>query len=130
MVTHPFKIKKEYRYLVVLAVLTISTFAFAQVKPMKSTPELLAKGKTSFTTNCAVCHGEKGDGNGPAGAAMSPKPRNFAKDKFKKGDKPEQVFQSITKGLEGTAMAPFGHLPEDERWGLTYYVLSLKNVAK
>lgn len=61
---------------------------------------------------------------------MNPKPRNFATDKFKKGDKPEQVFQTISKGLEGTAMAPFGHLPQDELWGLTYYVLSLKNAKK
>lgn len=94
--------------------------------PMKSSPELLEKGKASFTTNCALCHGDKGDGNGPAGAAMDPKPRNFAKDKFKKGTKPAQVFETITKGLDGTSMAAYGHLSEEERWGLAYYVLELR----
>lgn len=92
----------------------------------KSTPELIAKGKASFTTNCVTCHGEKGDGNGPAGQLMNPKPRSFSTDKFKAGDKPEQVFNTISKGLPGTAMAGYSHLPEEERWGLTYYVLSFK----
>ena len=49
------------------------------------TPELLEKGKTVYTVNCMTCHGEKGDGNGPAGQYMNPKPRDFAKEKFKGG---------------------------------------------
>lgn len=94
--------------------------------PPKSTPVLLEKGKASFTTNCLLCHGEKGDGNGPAGAVMNPKPRNFATDKFRQGDKPQQIFNSITKGVKDTSMTAFGHLPEEERWALVYHVLELK----
>lgn len=30
-----------------------------------------------FVTRCAPCHGETGEGNGPASATLSPKPRNF-----------------------------------------------------
>lgn len=91
-----------------------------------STPELVAKGKASYATNCLMCHGEKGDGNGPAGAVMNPKPRNFATDKFKQGDKAEQVFKTISEGVKGTAMAGFGHLSEDDRWALTHYVLTFR----
>jgi len=117
----------------------LSIFAMAsaiQTSPVfaeaarKSSPELLKKGEAAYKTNCLICHGEKGDGNGPAGAMMNPKPRSFAKDAFKKGDKPEQIFETISKGLEGTAMASFSYLPEEDRWGLAYYVLKLKKSSK
>lgn len=111
-----------------LALFAMSSAASAACA--KLTPALLEKGKTAFTTNCVICHGDKGDGNGPAGAAMNPKPRNFAKDKFKAGDKHEQVFKTISEGLPGTAMVAFGHLPEEDRCGLAYYVLSFKDAKK
>lgn len=111
-------------FAIFLIALTIPSFALAGFS--KATPEILQKGKTSFTTNCLTCHGENGDGNGPAGAMLNPKPRNFATDKFKKGDKPEQIFKTISTGLDGTAMPSFSHLPQDEREALVHYVLSFK----
>lgn len=87
------------------------------------TPALLDKGKASYTTNCVPCHGDKGVGDGIAAAALNPKPRNFATEAFKNGNKPEQVFGTLTAGLAGTAMAPFAHLPEEERWAVAHYVL-------
>ena len=105
-------------------ILLVSGSIFAG--PPKATPELLEKGKAAYSTNCLTCHGEKGDGNGPAGAMMNPKPRDFAVGKFKKGNKPDQVFKTITNGLAGTSMAGFGHLSEEERWALAHYVLSFK----
>lgn len=35
-------------------------------------------GKDLFLQHCAACHGEDGDGNGPAGATLSPPPANLA----------------------------------------------------
>lgn len=87
------------------------------------TPALLEKGKASFTTNCVPCHGENGDGTGVAAAALNPKPRNFKTDPFKNGNTPDKVFATLTSGLPGTAMAPFAHLPEEERWAVVHYVL-------
>ncbi|MDZ4678591.1 MAG: cytochrome c [Oligoflexia bacterium] len=90
----------------------------------KATPQLLEKGKASYMINCLTCHGEKGDGNGVAGQYMNPKPRDFAKAKFKKGKKPEQIFNTLTKGMDGTSMASFASLSEEERWAVAHYVLS------
>lgn len=90
------------------------------------TPAILEKGKASYAMNCIVCHGEKGDGNGVAGAAMNPKPRNFITDKYKQGDKVDAVFKTISDGMKGTSMAGFGHLPEADRWALAHYILSFK----
>jgi mono/diheme cytochrome c family protein len=94
----------------------------------KSTPALIEKGKTSFARNCLACHGETGDGNGPTGKFLNPKPRNFKTEPFKQGDKPDQIFNTITKGVPNSTMVAFTSLPEEERWALTYYVLELKGV--
>lgn len=94
--------------------------------PPKPTAQLLDQGKTAFTTNCAACHGDKGDGTGPAAVALTPKPRNFATEQFKQGTKPEEIFKTLQTGVPGSAMVPFTHLPEQDRWALTYYVLELK----
>ena len=91
-----------------------------------STPELIAKGKMAYTANCVTCHGDKGNGLGPAGKYMSPKPRNFIVDKFKNGETASEIFTSISKGIDGTSMVGFVTIPEDDRWGLVYYVQSFK----
>ena len=36
-----------------------------------------AAGQTVYTQNCTSCHGEKGLGDGPAGAALDPHPGNL-----------------------------------------------------
>lgn len=102
----------------------------AQAAEPKKTAELVAKGKASYETNCAACHGEKGLGDGEAGAALDPKPRNLVKEKYKKGDKPGQVHAMLKAGIDGSTMVSFGHLPDDELWALTYYVLELRKGAK
>jgi len=57
------------------------------------------------------------------------KPRDFS-EPFKNGKKPEQVFKTISEGLPGTAMAAFASIPEEDRWGVVYHVLSFDKSAK
>jgi mono/diheme cytochrome c family protein len=102
----------------------------ARAADPKKTPELVAKGKASYETNCAACHGAKGLGDGEAGAALDPKPRNLVKDKFKMGAKPAEVHAMLKKGIDGTTMVSFGHLPDEELWALTFYVLDLRGAKK
>jgi mono/diheme cytochrome c family protein len=41
------------------------------------TPADQAEADSVFTARCATCHGAQGIGDGPAGLALNPKPRNF-----------------------------------------------------
>jgi len=38
----------------------------------------VAKGEATYKLYCALCHGEKGDGDGAGAAALDPKPRKFS----------------------------------------------------
>lgn len=40
------------------------------------TPEHIAAGKATYLETCAPCHGAGGKGDGPAAAALNPKPRD------------------------------------------------------
>src|SRR5688572_12685200 len=43
-------------------------------------------GADVFRTNCEMCHGPQGHGDGPAGASLEPKPGNLADVQTKAGD--------------------------------------------
>jgi caa(3)-type oxidase subunit IV len=92
--------------------------------PWIETPQLLAKGKTLFETNCVTCHGPNGEGNGPAAAALNPHPRNFhaPPSEWKNGRKITDIFKTLKEGIAGSGMASFSTLPSDDRWALAHFV--------
>jgi caa(3)-type oxidase subunit IV len=95
-------------------------------KPWISTPELVAKGKALFAVQCVSCHGVEGRGDGPAASALNPPPRNFTSDEhWKNGRRATMVFKTLKEGLAPSAMASYATLPQDDRWALTHFVLSL-----
>ena len=67
--------------------------------------EIPAKGATSgpsidqvFLTNCSGCHGATGHGDGPAGAALNPHPRNFTDKAWQAKVTDEHIANVIEKG--------------------------------
>ncbi len=95
---------------------------------LASTPEAIARGEALFKANCAACHGEKGDGKGPAAVAFTPAPRDFTDPaaRWTLGREPAQIFAAVSNGIEGTGMAGFsGALTESQRWDLVHFIVSL-----
>ncbi|MBI1948976.1 MAG: c-type cytochrome [Deltaproteobacteria bacterium] len=89
------------------------------------------RGRQLYGSRCAVCHGAEGDGRGPVASTMDPPPRDFTKGQFRvrstrPGDPPsdEDLFQTISRGLAGTAMPAWAGLPEADRWALVDVVKS------
>ncbi|KAK6028259.1 cytochrome [Ostertagia ostertagi] len=88
-------------------------------------PNLVA-GKSLFKTYCVACHGERGDGNGPAAKGLSPAPTNFLDTGSMRAVSPLAAFNTLSIGLQGTAMRSFSEeLNEKQLWDLAFYVKAL-----
>jgi mono/diheme cytochrome c family protein len=92
---------------------------------LKSTPELIAKGKSLYAVNCASCHGPQGFGDGPAAVALNPKPRNYHEGYWKYGGGVARIVQTISTGSPGTAMAAFTNIPLEDRFAIAHFERSL-----
>lgn len=65
------------------------------------------EGKKIFDNNCQICHGKDGSGNGPASAALSPKPADFRSPAFWKHTTRQQMIHTIKNGKRMMPAWPF-----------------------
>jgi mono/diheme cytochrome c family protein len=88
-----------------------------------ATPELLKRGRELFAASCASCHGENGLGDGPAGAMLNPRPRNFhSSTGWTNGAKISQIYKTLEEGIVRNGMASYNYLPPYDRFALIHYV--------
>ena len=82
-------------------------------------------GAKVFQVNCEPCHGSQGHGDGPAGQALDPKPKNLPELTTQVGD--DYLFWRISTGRPGTSMAPWAGLLTDEQiWQAIAFIHTLK----
>ena len=82
-------------------------------------------GAQVFHTNCETCHGPQGHGDGPAGQALDPKPRNLAVLQTTAGD--DFLFWRIREGKPGTSMVAWkGILTDEQIWQVISFLHTLK----
>lgn len=101
--------------------------------PQAARPADIEAGKRVYQKWCMNCHGEQGDGAGPAADFLRPRPRDFRQGLFKirttqSGKLPsdQDLFNVITKGMPGTGMPGWEKtLTESERWQLVQYLKTL-----
>jgi len=94
--------------------------------PILPSEESLQKGRKLFLQNCSACHGEAGDGKGPAAASLKTPPANFLDKKHSAIYGPGEKFWIIGHGTEQTGMPAFSHLTPVDRWNLVNYILQLQ----
>ncbi len=84
-----------------------------------SNPESVAEGNKKFHSICAYCHGSSGVG----GKGKKLQGRTFEAD---------FLFERITDGFKGasTNMPSWRKLPEETRWQLVAYIMSLKDYGE
>lgn len=86
----------------------------------------LKNGKFVFENHCAGCHGMAGDGEGPQGKSLDPRPANFLDASLMRHISNFQVYNTIKLGIKGTGMSPVKGLSEKETWDAAFYVNSLR----
>lgn len=132
--------KKALFVVLVLASLTLaacgggSSNAVATLAPVpaefagQSNPlgaDAAAAGAEVFKTNCESCHGPQGYGDGPAGVALDPAPKNLAELQTTAGD--DYLYWRINTGKEGTSMVAWkGVLTDEQIWQVVAFIRTLK----
>ena len=82
----------------VLCGVSISAAAFGIEKAVA--PTAIAQGSAIFHDHCAVCHGERGRGDGPVAGALTPRPTNLASLTKRTGTFPAAHITAVLKGTE------------------------------
>jgi mono/diheme cytochrome c family protein len=95
----------------------------AKVNPVRPTAESLAKGKKMYGYDCAMCHGEKGDGKGDM-ASDYKNITDFTKPETLKDRTDGELFYAIRNGKGD--MPPEGDRAKpDDIWNMVNYIRSL-----
>src|SRR5262249_22266719 len=89
-------------------------------------------GRRVYVEQCAICHGETGDGRGHAANHFTTPPRDFTTGRYKirstaSGQVPtdEDLRRTIVSGLPGTGRVPQDHLSGDEVRAVIEFIKTL-----
>jgi len=101
-------------------------------------PKLVALGKSKYEeAGCAQCHGSAGKGDGPSAQGLKDdwgnliSPSDLTLKPFKSGSTPEDLYRTLSTGLNGTPMPSYAAaFSANERWALVSYVLSIATREK
>lgn len=98
--------------------------AYLWTTPILSEPAI--DGQTLYNKNCAACHGQFGDGNGPAADTTAEEPVAFADHVYMFRMRSDVLYAKIRRGGMGTDMPNFGTVfTPQETWALVQYLWSL-----
>lgn len=86
---------------------------------------VIADAKPLFQSHCSGCHGLEGRGDGPQALGLSPAPANFHDYQRQQHRNLYSLYNTISLGVNGTAMPAFSNLTATQRWALAFYVGSL-----
>lgn len=65
-----------------------------------------AKGEATFKLYCVTCHGETGKGDGPAAAALQPKPAAFSDPVRAASHDDEFIYKVVKEGGQPNGLSP------------------------
>jgi mono/diheme cytochrome c family protein len=106
--------KRAHLFLVITA-----AWSFALLMPAGGRSADKALGKKLYDEKCQVCHGMKGDGRGPVGLSLTPKPTNFTNPRFWQGNDSKEIADAVRKGRK---MMPAFDLKDSEITSIIEYM--------
>ncbi len=103
---------------------TISAEDKARKNPIKFTEVSVQRGKKIFGTQCALCHGQNGDGKGELAADMKLTLPDFSKADTFKDRTDGELFAIIGVGREPMP-GQAGRMTDPQRWNLVNYLRAM-----
>jgi mono/diheme cytochrome c family protein len=100
------------------------TAAPPSTNPVKPTAESQAFAKKMYGYDCAVCHGEKGDGKGELAADQKPPLKDWTSEAVLKDISDQQMYDIIVKG-KGNMPGEGERLKPDQVWNVVIYTRTL-----
>jgi high-affinity iron transporter len=101
-----------------------------QLRTMPQERPQLERARELYAQGCTECHGPEGNADTPRAKKLDPAPARF-KDPQRLGElSPYRVYNALTFGVPGTAMASFDALSPAERWNLAFYVFHLGHAGE
>jgi mono/diheme cytochrome c family protein len=94
------------------------------VNPTKATAESIALGKKAYGTDCAMCHGKTGAGDGDLAADMKLKLKDYRDPEALKSLTDGEIFTIINKG-KGQMSGEEGRMKPGQIWDVVNYVRAL-----
>ena len=95
--------------------------AAQKTNPVKPTPESLARGKKLYTVDCALCHGDKGDGKGDMASDIK-NITDFTNPDVQKSATDGDWFYIIRKGKGDMPAEDAGRAKDDDVWSIVNYL--------
>lgn len=98
----------------------------SKVNPVKPTAESQARAKKMYGWDCAMCHGDNGDGKGDVAAEQKLPMRDYRDPASLKGMTDGEIFYIIDKG-KGQMPSEGDRAKPDEIWNLVIYLRKMAN---
>ncbi len=134
-------LSEKERWAVTVYIKTFST-RFDNKKVLQALPipakpstsaELVSRGKSIYReADCGQCHGPAGKGDGASAKSLKDdwgepiSPTDLTQKPFKSGPDPEDLYRTISTGLNGSPMPSYADaLSPNARWSVVSYVLSI-----
>jgi len=95
--------------------------------PLRRTSDVLKRGEVQFKTNCLVCHGPAGEGDGTI-IPKFPRPPTLQSDKVR-GWSDGRIFHVITMG-QNLMPSYASQVDAADRWAIIHYVRALQRAKK
>ncbi len=84
------------------------------------------KGKPIYSAQCVICHGKTGDGNGPVGKSLNPKPKAFRAGNLPSDD---EMFKVIQKGGKANGLSKdmdaYPQFTDQQIWDVVAFIHTL-----
>ena len=96
----------------------------AKTNPVRATAASQDKAKKMYAIDCAICHGDNGNGKTDLAKDMSLNLMDWTDPKTLAGKSDQELFDIIRKGKDKMPAEDAGRAKDNEVWGLITYIRS------